>query len=60
MARFPLNDPAIIVACDEIRLPEIGFSRQLDKLLKGIGMNKDNWVDTAKSYATLDQNGGFP
>ncbi len=60
MARFMLWNQAIIVTCDEVPKPEIGFNRQLDILLTGIGMDSGNWLSVTKQYAALEQDGGFP
>lgn len=60
MARFILRDKAIIVTCEEVGIPEIAFSRRLDRFLTGIGMNKENWLEVTKDYAVLEQDGGFP
>ena len=60
MTRFMVKNQAIIVTCDEVSRPEIGFSKQLDSLLIGIGMDRDNWTNVTKDYAALEQGGGFP
>lgn len=60
MTRFVVQNQAIIVTCDEVGIPEIGFSRQLDTLLVGIGMDKENWASASKQYAALEHDGGFP
>lgn len=59
MTRFVLHKQAIIVTVDEVTFSEIGFSRALDKLLVGIGVNRGNWAEIPKDYAAIPEDGGF-
>ncbi len=50
LKRFMLLDVAIIVDVTEVRNPEVGCSRHLDNLLKGIGVDRKNWTEVVASY----------
>ena len=50
LKRFRLGEGVVIVDVEEAPVPEFGYSRNLDNLLKGIGLTRKNWTDLQVDY----------
>lgn len=61
LKQFQHEDKSVIVAFDEVTMPEIGYSRTFDRLLATADITPENFEGVVVSYGVRDRgNGGGP